>query len=133
MKILFTCVGRRVELVECFRAAAKQLGIDLQILATDVTMTAPAIYFCDKGIIAPPIKTEGYIDFLLETCKNESIDCVIPTIDTDLLVLAQNKEKFEQIGVKVLVAAPEKVAICRDKRLTSTYFESLGFSPVCFL
>lgn len=128
MRILFTCVGRRVELVQAFYAAAKKCGEKLEIYATDMTTSAPAIAFCDKGFTAPRISDKAYIPFLLKLCKDEKINAVIPTIDTDLLILAENKSAFEKIGVKVFVAAPEKVKICRDKRFTSEYFESLGLS-----
>lgn len=128
MRILFTCVGRRVELVQAFYLAGEKCGEKLEIFATDMTMTAPAIAFCDKGFTAPRISDKGYIPFLLDLCKAEKIDAVIPTIDTDLLILAENKKAFDKIGVKVFVASPEKVKICRDKRYTSEYFESLGLS-----
>ena len=53
MKILFTCVGRRVELVQEFKKAGKELGLPLTVCATDMTNTAPAAYFCDEIFIAP--------------------------------------------------------------------------------
>jgi carbamoyl-phosphate synthase large subunit len=40
--------------------------------------------------------------------------------------LAENKEKFEAIGTKVLISAVDKVKLCRDKRFTADYFISLG-------
>lgn len=128
MKVLFTCIGRRVELVQAFRAAAEKLHIDLTIYATDVTQTAPALSFCDKKLIAPSIKDREYIPYLLELCKKEKINGLIPTIDTDLLALSENRQEFEKIGTTVFVAAPEKVRLCRDKRLTSDYFERLGLN-----
>ncbi len=126
MKILFTCVGRRVELVQAFRAAAEKMGESLQIYATDASESAPAAYFCDRVFIAPKIQSEEYLPFLLQLCKEEKIDGLIPTIDTDLLLLSQNKRTFESLGTTVFVAESDKVAICRDKRLTSDYFLSLG-------
>jgi hypothetical protein len=39
--ILFTCVGRRVELLEAFRSAAFDLGIDLLIIGTDTSAAVP--------------------------------------------------------------------------------------------
>lgn len=126
MKILFTCVGRRVELVQAFRSAAERVGENLEIYATDSSQTAPAGLFCDKVFIAPRIKSEEYLPFLLRLCKEESIDGLIPTIDTDLLLLSKNKSAFEKVGTTVFVASPDKVAICRDKTLTSNYFTSLG-------
>ncbi len=126
MKILFTSVGRRVELMQAFRCAAEGLGIDLIIIGADITRSAPALQFCDKTEIVCRISDENYIPMLLSICGRENVDCLIPTIDTDLLILAKNKCRFEQIGTKVLISHPEKVKLCRDKNYTADYFISLG-------
>ncbi len=126
MKILFTSVGRRVELIQAFYAAAERLGIDITIIGADITSSAPALYFCDKTEIVCSITDSNYIPSLLTICESENIDCLIPTIDTDLLILSENKHRFEQIGTKVLISRPEKVKICRDKNCTADYFISLG-------
>lgn len=126
MKILFTSVGRRVELMQAFRKAADELGVQLTIIGADITDTAPALFFCDETQIVCRIKEPEYIPQLLSICEAENVDCLIPTIDTDLLLLAENKEKFEAIGTKVLISAVDKVKLCRDKRFTADYFLSLG-------
>ena len=128
MKILFTSVGRRVELVQSFRAAADKLGIYLEIIGVDISDTAPALFFCDKKEKVCKINDVEYIPQLLGMCKKEQEDCLVPTIDTDLLVLAQNKEKFEEYGTKVLISAVDKIKICRNKMLTAEYFISLGLN-----
>lgn len=131
MKILFTSIGRRVELVQAFYKAAENMGIDLQIIGADITLSAPALQFCDKIKIVCKIRDINYIPQLIEICQEEKVDCLIPTIDTDLLLLAENKERFEAIGTKVLISKIEKVKLCRDKNLTSEYFSSLGLkSPL---
>ena len=126
MKILFTSVGRRVELMQAFRKAADELGVQLTIIGADITDTAPALFFCDEIQIVCRIKEPEYIPQLLSICEAENVDCLIPTIDTDLLLLAENKKKFEEIGTKVLISAVDKVKLCRDKRFTADYFLSLG-------
>lgn len=126
MKILFTSVGRRVELVQAFKNAASKLDIDLVIYGADITNTAPALFFCDKTVIVPRITDPNYIPFLLDTCRKEKIDGLIPTIDTDLMILSENREEFEGIGTKVFIGNPEKVAVCRDKRFTADYLINLG-------
>lgn len=126
MKILFTSVGRRVELMQAFRQAAEELNVDLTIIGADITESAPALYFCDETRIVCRIKDENYIPQLLNICKEDGVDCLIPTIDTDLLLLAENKGRFEAIGTKVLISAVDKVQLCRDKRFTADYFISLG-------
>lgn len=126
--ILFTSIGRRVELVQEFRNAAQCLDIRLTIIGADITDTAPALAFCDEAVIVPPISDPDYIPQLLRICREFGIHALVPTIDTDLLILAKEKNRFTEIGTKVWVSAPEKIAICRDKRLTSDYFVSLGLN-----
>ncbi len=133
MKLLFTSIGRRVELVQAFRAAAQQLNMELVVYGADILESAPALYFCDRTMIVPRIKSPDYIPALLEVCREEGIDALIPTIDTDLLLLAQNRKQFAAIGTRVIISAPDKIALCRDKRLTADYFHSVGLqspSPI---
>ena len=128
MKILFTSVGRRVELIQAFHDAAKKLGVQLDIVGVDISDTAPALYFCNVQKKICPIQSSDYISQLLKICKQEKIDCLIPTIDTDLLVLAENRGAFEKIGTKVFVAAPDKIKLCRNKNYTADYFISIGLN-----
>lgn len=131
MKLLFTSVGRRVELVQAFKAAAQKDSINVTTYGADISESAPALFFCDRTLIVPAIKSEEYIPALLDACRKEEIDVLIPTIDTDLLVLAQNRERFASIGTHVLISTPNQIALCRDKRLTAEYFHSVGLeSPV---
>lgn len=53
MKILFSSVGRRVELMQCFKAAADELGTDLIIYGADASITAPAMYFAISNMLFP--------------------------------------------------------------------------------
>ena len=124
MKILFTSIGRRVELVQAFRSAAEKLGIELEIYGADITDSAPALMFCDHAVLAPRIRDASYIPFLQQFCMKNEIDALIPTIDTDLLILAQNRDAFG--NTRIIISKPEKIALCRDKRFTADYFHSVG-------
>lgn len=124
MKLFFTSVGRRVELVQAFRNAAERLHTKLEIYGADIADSAPALAFCDHAVAVPRIKDPRYIPELRRICKGEGIDALIPTIDTELMPLAENRENFG--STKVVISKPEKVAVCRDKRLTADYFKSVG-------
>lgn len=128
MNILFTSVGRRVELVQQFHQAADVLKTELKIIGVDISETAPALFFCDKARRICRINDPRYLEELLTICVEEQVQLVIPTIDTDLLLLAKHRKDFEEKGIRILISAPEKVAICRDKNQTSRYFMSLGLS-----
>lgn len=124
--VLFTGTGRRVELLQAFRNAALCLNINLKIYGADMAGTAPALAYCNFTRKICAMKEKDYIPQLLQICRQDQIDLVIPTIDTDLLVLSQNAGKFEEIGTKVLISCPAMIALCRDKNYTSDFFESCG-------
>lgn len=131
MKVLFTSVGRRVELIQAFCNASDKTGIPLEIYGADISDTAPALRFCDHTIIVPRICDAAYIPTLQRICSEEEIDALIPTIDTDLLLLSQNKDEFGT--TQVVISDENKIAICRDKRFTAEYFHSIDLkspSPI---
>lgn len=125
-RILFTGVGRRVELMQAFRQAANHLNIDLKLYGADMVGTAPALFFCDGIRKVCGMREAEYIPQLLKICETDQIDMLIPTIDTDLLLLSENVKRFEHIGTEVLISKPDKIAVCRDKNYTADFFESCG-------
>lgn len=124
--ILFTSVGRRVELVQQFKKAAQSLSARLWLIGADLSADAPALFYCNEQVSVCRIHDEAYIPQLLSICKEKEVDLVIPTIDTDLLLLARNRQLFEEAGCRVLISAPDKISICRDKRYTSDFFVRCG-------
>ena len=124
--ILFTGIGRRIELVQAFRQAALVLDVNLKIYGADMAGTAPALAYCDGVRKVCGMREAQYIPQLLEICKKDNIDLLIPTIDTDLLVLSEHRVEFEEIGTRVLISSPDKISICRDKNYTADFFESCG-------
>ena len=126
LHILFTGVGRRIELIQAFRQAALVLDCNLKIYGADMAGTAPALAYCDFTRKVCSMKDPAYIEELVEICYKDKIDLLIPTIDTDLLVLAKKKANIEAVGTKVMISAPDKILICRDKNNTSQFFVDCG-------
>lgn len=126
--ILILSAGRRVELIQSFQRAAKRLNIKSNVVAGDCSETAPAIYFADKKATLPRINEPNYIDEIINVCMNEKIKLIVPTIDTDLLLLSEEKDRIEsESGAKVLISSPKVVLICRDKTNTQKFLEDNGF------
>lgn len=126
IRILFTGVGRRVELIKAFRQAAYTEKIDLKIYGADISITAPALAFCDYTRISSHMESESYIDELISICCDDQIDLVIPTIDTDLIALSKNKKLFG--NTKVLISDEKVINICRNKFLTSLFIRKCGLN-----
>ncbi len=125
--VLFTCIGRRVSLLESFRRAAKQLKINAAFFGTDTTDLSSALQLCDEGFLVKPTTHPGYIGQLLSIVKANSVKLLVPTVDLDLKVLARKKPKFSAAGCRVLVSAPEVIDICQDKRKTYQFLAKNGF------
>jgi len=131
LNILFTCIGRRVSLLNSFRQAAKQLKINGSFFGTDTSELSSALRLCDRGFKVKPITHAGYIKQLLSIVKTNRVKLLVPTVDLDLKLLAQNKSKFAALGCCVLVSAPQVVDICQDKRKTYRFLVRNGFdTPV---
>ena len=91
INILFLSAGRRVELIKAFRKAMKSSNTIGKLIAVDLVETAPALYFADEHLRIRRVLEEGYVDELIDICKNKNISLIIPTIDTELKVLSENK------------------------------------------
>lgn len=131
LNILFTCAGRRTYLLKYFK---KQLGNEGLIIATDIQLTAPALTAADIKEQVPAVYADDYIDRILDICRQHDIKALICLNDLELPILASDRQRFEEIGVKVIVSAPEVIDICFDKYRTAKYVEGLGLnSPATFV
>jgi len=76
-------------------------------------------YDCDAYDYTKSISEKGYVDNLIKKCKEHNIDLVIPGLDDEALIFAQNADKFNSAGIKAIYADEELISICRDKEKMS--------------
>ena len=125
--ILITSAGQRVSLVKFFQKELKSFFPEGKVVAIDSNPSlAPACIIADSYEKVPSVNHPDYISVLLKICIDRNIKVVIPTIDTELLLLSENKERFEENGIIVVVSELPFVSICRDKRSSNLFFESKG-------
>lgn len=131
MNLLFTSVGRRSYLIQYFREALSK-GDEIHVMNSSAI--SPAFRLADKAVVSPLIYDKGYIPFLEDYCVKNSIDAIISLFDIDLPILAKNKERFEKIGVRVLVSESRVVNICNDKWLANKFLLEKGYNvPKTFI
>ena len=129
--ILITSAGRRGALVKCFKKTIEGMkGIKGEVVSVDVNPLSAALYISDKHYTVPRIFSPDYIDSLLDICRRENIKLVIPTIDTELLTLTQNKKRFERLGIVVAISDSEVINICSDKLKTFKFFRENNIPTV---
>ncbi|MBU0639879.1 MAG: ATP-grasp domain-containing protein [Planctomycetes bacterium] len=133
LTVLFTCVGRRIELVQAFRAAARRLGVKLRTVAVDSVPTAPGLFCVDTPVVVPPVSDPGYIDAVADVARRYQANVLVPTIDTDLRALADHRDAFAADGCLPLIAEPHVIHICRDKIETFRFLRQHGMdTPVTY-
>lgn len=112
MNFLILAAGTRNKIVQYFMRTFDGVG---KIVATDASLLGPAIYDAARYYIVPPITEPGYIDKILEICKEEQISGVLSLIDPELSLLAENEEKFKAIGTKVIGSSYDLCEMALDK------------------
>lgn len=110
--ILILSAGTRNKVVQYFKKALSGKGL---VIATDCSNLAPAIYDADKYYIVPRMTDDGYIDVILDICKNEKITGVLSFIDPELSLLANNVDRFESVGTTVIGSSYELCERSLDK------------------
>lgn len=125
--ILITSAGKRVTLVRLFQAELQKLIPDAKVFTTDmVPAMAPAGHVSDGCFAVPRVTASDYMQKLQEICEQNKIGLIVPTIDTELLLLAQHKDEFLRMGVSILISATDFVQACRDKRVTADLLNTLN-------
>lgn len=89
---------------------------------------APAIYEGVRYYITPSIKDPNYLDIIIDICKREKINGVLSLIDPELELLAQNKNLFEEIDVKLLQSDLELISTSFNKFNFYNTLKSKGFN-----
>ena len=123
MNILFTCAGRRTYLLKYFK---ENLVHGDKVVATDMQLSAPALQVADVKLQVPAVYDPEYVNITLDICREQKIDALLSLNDLELPILAENKARFEEQGVKVIVSSPEVIDIAFDKYKTALWVESLG-------
>ena len=112
VNILILSCGTRNKVVQYFRKALKGIG---NVVCTDMSPIAPALYEGDKHYIVPRMTEPGYIDVIFEICKKENITGVLSLIDPELSLLAEHVETFKTLGVTVIGSSYELCEMSLDK------------------
>ena len=114
------------EKVGCKYAVALSAGTAALHMAVKLAGVKPGDKVFCSDMTFDAMHDKEYIQQLIDICVADKIDVLIPTIDTDLLILSKNTEKFDKVGTKVLISKSDKILICRDKNNTGEFFESCG-------
>lgn len=125
---LLSSSGRRGALLRILQGTPVAAGS--RVVAIDRSPLTAAGQLADSFHQVPAIGDLDFIPTVLEICRTEHVDVIVPTIDTELMIYAQNKEAFAEIGVTVLVSSPEVISLAADKLLFHNWLVDNGLPSV---
>lgn len=127
MNILITSAGKRVSLVNAFKKELKAIFSVGKVFAADSNpQLSAACMIADGWFKVPSLASANYINELIKSCKINNISLIIPTIDTELFLLAANEKLLMENAINVVISSSKIIDKCRDKRLIHDFFEGNG-------
>jgi carbamoyl-phosphate synthase large subunit len=105
---------------------------DVRLVGCDMNELVVGRFLCDAFEMVPPGSDAGFAAAVLDLCRREGVDVVLPQSSHDLQGLADAKADFEADGVAVLVSGPETVRTANDKAACYTRLVELGVPVPAF-
>ena len=87
----------------------------IRIIGVDMSTDPTILQMVDALYQVPAATDSYYIDRLLEICKTEKVDVILPFMSAELIPLIKRKKEFEEIGTKVSVSDLSSVKITTNK------------------
>jgi len=132
--ILLTSAGRRVELYQALQQSLSARVQSGRVYCADLNPhLSSACIAAQSPYSLPRVTSDAYPAALLALCQSLGIGMVVPTIDTELLVLARLKRRFCEHGIALIVSDEELVRLCRDKRETPHLYDRIGLESLKIL
>ena len=87
---------------------------------------AAAGHAADESYALPRCLDAAYPQSFIDLCKSKKVDLVVPTIDTELPILAEHAKRLADQGTFAVVSSPDAVALARDKMKTARDLKTMG-------
>lgn len=107
--------------VAVIKALRKQEDITMHITALDMNAASSGMYLADSCFTIPPSHKPGFIESVIKLCRKHGIQCLIPIIDEELFVFADNKNFFDRSGIKLIVNNKDTIRLAKNKYLTQKF------------
>ena len=128
INVLITSAGRRVSLVKSFQDTLKRLFGKGKTYTCDMNPNLSAACQISDGFLkVPRVTDKKYLEVLKKFCIENNISIIIPTIDTELHILANAKDEFLKDGILIAVSSTEICKTFYFKSSTEQFFKKYGF------
>ena len=93
----------------------KKINFNGVIVAVDSDDLSSGSCLADVKYTIPKSNSDGFKDKIFNIIKDENINLVLPSGDSDLIFFSKNKEYLKKMGVNVFMSDEESINICLNK------------------
>ena len=97
-------------IIKCLQADSS-----IELYVCDASENASGRFLNKNFFTCPPASDPEFIGFMLDKCKELSIDVLFPLVTRELFLFAEHKSSFEKINTRVIVSDFEALNIANDK------------------
>ncbi len=101
-----------------------------RVIAGDCADLSSGFCFADASYVLPRVNAPGYVDVLLDICRKEGVNVFLPALDEELLLVAEQLDRFSAIGTQAIVSSPATLRMCVDKWETFNAFTAHGIPTI---
>ena len=105
---------------------------EVRLVGTDMSERSIGRHLCDAFHLVPAGSDPGFPDAMLEICRREGVDAILPQSSFDLEGLAEHRSRFADEGIAVLVASPDAIRRTNDKAECYAFLQRIGVPTVDF-
>lgn len=124
--VLLTCTGGVISPSQISSLRDNPEGRPLRIVATDASVPCVGQLLADKFYQVPFGTSPGYLERILDICRQESVEVVLPASHEEALVLTKNREAFENIGTCIAASKFEVLETSFNKLLAFQKLKDFG-------
>jgi carbamoyl-phosphate synthase large subunit len=116
LRILITGVGAPGIMGTVYSLKNNYDKRQIYLVGTDINVDAVGKHFCNSFYVLPvATDVDNYLNSLLKICIKEKIDVIVPQNTRELLILADNTQKFIDKGTLVLISSLDAIKKANDK------------------
>lgn len=87
----------------------------IRIIGADMNKDDTILQMADACYQVPRADSPGYVDRLLDICRAEKVDIILPIMSAELEALAERKSDFDALGVRISLSSRDNLRVANDK------------------
>ena len=127
LNILVTAIGGAGQGDQILKALRLAKNHSYRILGTDIDALCPQRSLVDYFETLPMATAPHYLDSVITLCKREDVDVIFVGCEPELIVLAHNRDHFQDLDIYLPIQPTPVIDLCIDKIATSTRLRELGW------